>query len=227
MHVVRKEMLVVSRRSVWLLFVQTGIAPLPITKFAYMPFHPLLVVYSVAYLLFLPPCIKSIWIYSRWQKRVEDHRLRCLWRCKGLLYVSIPEAGQCDASVVYSVKAVLEKKGFDHYFFTFIPSRDLRNLKLQKIASESFRDVTVTNDLWVLCVNACVWNAFCSDRNHHHTARFCVPLQSKNRYDTFKSLLNYTDPVICKVVSFDRDFNNNQIRTIEKNAFLRIDVRNL
>ena len=31
----------------------------------------------------------------------------------------------------------------------------------------------------------------------------------------------------CKVVCFDRELNDNQIRTIEENAFLRIDVKNL
>ena len=88
----------VEVRLYYYFFLQTGIAPLPIMEFAYMPF-PALINRPQHRILFLSLCIKSIWRYSRWQKLVEEHWLRCLWRCEGLLYVSISKTGQCDPSV--------------------------------------------------------------------------------------------------------------------------------
>ena len=52
-------------------------------------------------------------------------------------------------------------------------------------------------------------------------------------FDRAKAITFFSNPfrIIqtsdCKVVCFDRELNYNQIRTIEENAFLRIDVRNL
>jgi len=116
-----------------LLFLQTGIAQLPIMEFADMPFQRSLIACSIVYLfLFL---LAS----SQFGSTVADKNL-------------LKNIGS---------------RAFDDVKACYI---DLRNLKLQKIASESFRDVRV---------------------------------------------------------SFDLEMTDNKIRTIEENAFLRIDVRNL
>lgn len=156
-------MVVSSCSTALLLFLQTGIAQLPIMEFADMPFQRSLIACSIVYLfLFL---LAS----SQFGSTVADKNLlknigsRAFDDVKACYMWVSPK--QVSVTLLLSIISGLRKEKRLIIFFTFIPSRDLRNLKLQKIASESFRDVGVSFDLWVLWVEACVLTAFTQQKS--------------------------------------------------------------
>ena len=65
------------------------------------------------------------------------------------------------------------------------------------------------------------------NRNRHDIARLPVAQQSNYHNITSVNPFRVIQTSDCNVICFDRQMNDNKIRTIEENAFLRIDTRNL